>query len=128
MQYSCRNLLGYTPDGVLSSALSCIAVGWVMVNPIMYPVGFHALLPCLQEGPFEFTLNVRGGTLKHFKAEGSLFRSMGIAGKGTSKRKVLLLGMGFFGFVFMSIVVFLLRSAGLDREKPPYLTDHVEWK
>ena len=54
-----------------------------------------------------------GETLKHFKAEGSLFRSVGIAGKGTSKRKVLLLGMGFFGFVFMSIVVFLLRSAGL---------------
>ncbi len=50
--------------------------------------------------------------MKYFTAEGPLFKSVGIAGKGTSKRKVVLLGMGFFGFVFMAIVVFILRSEG----------------
>jgi hypothetical protein len=50
--------------------------------------------------------------MKHFTAEGPLFKSVGIAGKGTSKRRVVLLGMGLFGFVFMTIVVFILRSEG----------------
>ena len=46
--------------------------------------------------------------MKHFTAEGPVFKSVGIAGQGTSRGKVVLLGMGFFGFVFMAIVVFLL--------------------
>ena len=49
--------------------------------------------------------------MKHFTAEGPLFKSVGIAGKGTSKRKVVLLSMALFGFVFMAIVVFLLKSS-----------------
>lgn len=50
--------------------------------------------------------------MKHFTAEGPLFKSVGIAGQGTSRRKVLLLGMGSFGFVFMAVLLFILRSAG----------------
>jgi hypothetical protein len=59
-----------------------------------------------------FYLQYRGERMKHFTAEGPLFKSVGIAGQGTSKRRVVLLSMGLFGFVFMTIVVFILRSEG----------------
>ena len=51
------------------------------------------------------------GTMKHFKAEGPLFKSVGKAGTGTSKRKIVLVSMGLFGFVFMGILVFLLGAS-----------------
>jgi hypothetical protein len=49
--------------------------------------------------------------MKHFKAEGPVFKSVGIAGKGTSTRRILLAGMGFFGFVFMAVILFVLKSS-----------------
>ncbi|HPF32533.1 MAG TPA: hypothetical protein PK907_05890 [Candidatus Sabulitectum sp.] len=49
--------------------------------------------------------------MKHFKEEGAVFRSVGAAGRGTSTRKVVLVSMGFFGFVFMAVILFVLRSS-----------------
>lgn len=49
--------------------------------------------------------------MNHFREEGPVFKSVGTAGKGTVTRKVLLVSMGFFGFVFMAVILFVLKSS-----------------
>ncbi|MBD3278747.1 MAG: hypothetical protein GF388_10645 [Candidatus Aegiribacteria sp.] len=48
--------------------------------------------------------------MKHFKSEGHIYSSVGAAGKGTMKRKIVLMGMTFSGFVTAAIVFFVVKS------------------
>ena len=48
--------------------------------------------------------------MEHFKAEGPVFRSVGTAGAGTSRRKIVLISMTMFAFVFTATIVFLLTA------------------
>ena len=48
--------------------------------------------------------------MRHFKAEGHIYSSVGTAGKGTLKRKIVLMGMTISGFVTAAIVFFVMKS------------------
>lgn len=49
--------------------------------------------------------------MEHFKADGSIFRSVGVAGTGSSKRKMVVMSMAVFAFLITAVIVFVMTSA-----------------